>query len=847
MVTLEEILHTIEKLDLPPLGREYAKRVAISPPSRRVGSRGSNVVCRFPSKKMGVTIQAESHRCELPLVYVLDRKPEYVAFWDQPESIKISYQTANGHLVSPMTTPDYLVLKKDGLEWIEAKMDDTICELAKEKPYRYARGVDGKWHSPPAELTAHKYGFGFRIWTPSEVDPTWLLNIRLLQEYFGADLNLVSTDVRKQILEEAKCELGIQLADLRQRCKSATADDVNLLIAHEELFVDLAAAPLNDPTRVKVFASRETADTYLLLNKKQNADPSQESREQSTIGGTNQGTRPQLSEAGIQLLRGATPEDHTTANHRLRILTDPEYAKAHQTPKRTVRRWRKLFRLAEERYDSGLLGLFPRFKDRGNRYQRFDDPLLTLVDRIIEEVYCTATRPSKQHTYDQLRLACEQNGFFLPSKSWLNKRLSSRSKYKDTLSRQGKRAAHRYEVFRPGEPNQNHGAFPWDVCLTDHTLCDVELVVCSETGETCRPWLSILLDGFSRKILAFCLTFDPPSYRTLMMLVRNCVERHNRLPGCLVVDNGKEFQSTYFENLTAFYSIILKRRPPGKARFGSLIERMFGTINTQFLHTLAGNTQNTRDIRQLTKSMDPKGHAIYTLQDLHAMLSTYAFEIYDKRVHPTLNCSPAEKFDQGIEISGAREHRRIDCDEAFHLMTLPTTPKGTAKIQPGMGVKILGFYYWSAEIRSPRFEGNSVRVKYDPEDLGIAWAYLGVKWVQCRPSRTLNLEGRTEKELKIATLEWRRSSQLLGKRQSSSHKHLAEFLKTTAQNKALQLQRAKDRALRMIRVIPAVDASNLASPAAEIKPDLIDPQASTTPSSPDVPLQASPTTDYGNF
>jgi hypothetical protein len=180
---------------------------------------------------------------------------------------------------------------------------------------------------------------------------------------------------------------------------------------------------------------------------------------------------------------------------------------------------------------------------------------------------------------------------------------------------------------------------------------------------------------------------------------------------------------------------------------------MFGTINTQFFHNLAGNTQNTRLIRLLTKSMNPKGHAIYTLEDLHAMMSAYAFEIYDQCPHPALNCSPAEKFAKGIEISGAREHRAIQCDEAFHLMTLPTTPKGTAKIQPGMGVKILGFYYWAAEMRNPSIEGKSVRVKYDPEDLGIAWAYLGDQWVQCRPNRTLNLDGRTEKELKIATLE----------------------------------------------------------------------------------------------
>jgi transposase InsO family protein len=446
---------------------------------------------------------------------------------------------------------------------------------------------------------------------------------------------------------------------------------------------------------------------------------------------------------------------------------------------------------------------------------------MDLADRVINEVFCTPSRPNKRHAYDQLKLECE-NKFFLPSKSWFYKRFSTRSKFKDTLLREGKRAAHKYEVFRPGEPNENHGAFPWDSCLTDHTLCDVELV-CSETGESLgQPWLSILMDGYSRRILAFCLTFDPPSYRSLMMLIRNCVKQHNRLPGSLGTDNGREFMSQYFEKLTVFYGVTIKRRPPGKPRFGSLIERIFGTINTQFLHALAGNTQNTRNVRQLTKSMNPKGHAIYTLEDLHTMMSTYVFEIYDNRPHPALNCSPAEKFAEGIKNSGAREHRAIKCDEAFRLMTLPTTPKGTAKIQPGMGVKVFGSYYWAAEMRSPHIEGKTVPIKYDPEDLGIVWVYLGDQWVQCRPSRKVNLERRTEKELKIAALEWRRSSQLLGQRQSSSQKHLAEFLKTSRQNKALQLQQAKDRALRNTRVSSADSAPHsAATPAADSRtPDI---------------------------
>jgi len=101
-----------------------------------------------------------------------------------------------------------------------------------------------------------------------------------------------------------------------------------------------------------------------------------------------------------------------------------------------------------------------------------------------------------------------------------------------------------------------------------------------------------------------------------MMVLRECVRRHMRLPQTIVVDGGTDFQSTYFETLLARYEIIKKTRPPAKARFGSTCERIFGTANQHFFHNLAGNTQLSRSSRQVTKSVDPRTHAVWTLKEL---------------------------------------------------------------------------------------------------------------------------------------------------------------------------------------------------------------------------------------
>src|SRR5438132_1238400 len=150
-----------------------------------------------------------------------------------------------------------------------------------------------------------------------------------------------------------------------------------------------------------------------------------------------------------------------------------------------------------------------------------------------------------------------------------------------------------------------------------------------------------------------------------MLALRECVRRYQRLPDGIVVDGGPEFASVYFETLLARYGCTKKTRPGGQPRFGSVCERLFGTTNTQFIHTLAGNTQVLRSTRQVTAAIHPAAHACWTLDRLAAHLTTWADEVYDTRDHPALGRSPREAFTAGLREGGARLHRRIADDEDF--------------------------------------------------------------------------------------------------------------------------------------------------------------------------------------
>jgi len=51
-------------------------RIRFSPPARRVQGHAGNVCGTYPSRKMGVTIQFESHTVELGAVYLMEHDEE---------------------------------------------------------------------------------------------------------------------------------------------------------------------------------------------------------------------------------------------------------------------------------------------------------------------------------------------------------------------------------------------------------------------------------------------------------------------------------------------------------------------------------------------------------------------------------------------------------------------------------------------------------------------------------------------------------------------------------------------------------------------------------------------------
>ena len=87
MLTPAHLQRWCRRLRLPPGTCEFLTRLRSAPPARRVQARTANVRGTYAARKMGCTIQFESHKVELWAVYTMEYDPQVLEYYDQPWSL----------------------------------------------------------------------------------------------------------------------------------------------------------------------------------------------------------------------------------------------------------------------------------------------------------------------------------------------------------------------------------------------------------------------------------------------------------------------------------------------------------------------------------------------------------------------------------------------------------------------------------------------------------------------------------------------------------------------------------------------------------------------------------------
>jgi len=842
MLNEQQLKRLMDKLAVPPIGRAIIEQIRSSQPSRNVEGRAGNVACRFPSKKMGCVIQAESHKNELAAVYLWEHDDRTYEFYDQPPQIKMNYLKADGRRTAHVTTPDFFVIQEDFIGWVECKPEEWLLNKEKEGSPLFVRDAASAWQCPPAVAFASNFGLGFQLRSSAQNPWIYIRNLMFLADYWNSDIPSNHAGAIRALQERLHQEKEMRVSDVLRDQQIGDADALNYAVANDLVYMDLFKDVLSEPEHSTVYVSQEVASILGPARARPKTSPNAVKALTLTPGSTFTWANKvftiksvggdkiilqddsgefltmkceqleRLSRSGeiqanellvdsecalTKIYRAANPGDIEDGAKRSRILASGGNlctAEKSISP-RTIRHWKQRQKDGEQKYNDPFIGLVSRRSARGNRNRKLAPRVIEIMRDVISREFATADAKQLAVCWGIARNLCEAENLIPPSDKAFRREIKlSRSGYEMTLAREGQRAAYSQEpiFFDLERSTPRHGERPFEIAHLDHTQLDIHLAG-SKFGETlAKPWLSIMIDAFSRSILAFVLTFDPPSYRSNMLLMRDCLRRHSRFPSNLVVDRGSDFNSEYFETFLARFAITKKSRPPQKARFGSVIERFFGVNNKQFIHNLRGNNKALQKPRQLSETHDPRKRAVWTFEELLIALEQYLFQVYGEIEHPALGVCPNQAFQVGMAKTGTRPMRLIPINDEIEMACLPSTKSGDAMIVPGKGVKIGPIYYQHPLMRSPGHARMRVFVRYDPFNLGYGYAYIDGQWRLCQSEYFGQFEGRSEREIMIISSEITGKNKRAGVRRAVTAQQLARFLVGVGQTEAQLLQQKKD-------------------------------------------------------
>jgi len=216
-----------------------------------------------------------------------------------------------------------------------------------------------------------------------------------------------------------------------------------------------------------------------------------------------------------------------------------------------VQNWLRNYREAERAYGCGYLGLLDKSAHRGNRAPRVDAASKQLLETFLRTHYVAPQAKHRSAVYALYRDECTKQHISPVSQATFYRECAFFTTPEVTAARHGRRAAYpdQPRFFYLDQTTPRHGERPFAVAHLDHTELDIELVSSITGKPLAKPHATFLTDAYSRRLLAVHVSYEPPSYRSVMMAFRLCVQRYGRLPQEIVVDHGPEFGSVYSEAL----------------------------------------------------------------------------------------------------------------------------------------------------------------------------------------------------------------------------------------------------------------------------------------------------------
>jgi len=358
-------------------------------------------------------------------------------------------------------------------------------------------------------------------------------------------------------------------------------------------------------------------------------------------------------------------------------------------PLRTAQRWVALYR----RF--GLAGLTRKHRaDRGEPRR-----LSPELQQFVEGLALQSPRLSAASIHRRVFALSEQRGEKPPSYSLVSEIVRRLPEALTTLAHEGTKSyTQSYDLVYRREAESSNAIWQADHCLLD-------IFLLREGKEAARPWLTTIIDDYSRAIAGYYLTFDAPCTLSTSLALRQAIWRKedprwyiSGIPAIFYSDNGSDFTSHHLEQVSADLKMQLVFSLPGQPRGRGRIERFFDTLNQMLLCELPGYSPPKGGMR---------GKPELTLSELETRFRTFLLDVYHQRIHSDTKILPQKRWESGGFLPQMPESlEQLD----LLLLTVPKTRKVLRD-----GIRFQGMRYIDPTLAA--YVGEEVLLRYDPRDI----------------------------------------------------------------------------------------------------------------------------------
>ena len=389
-----------------------------------------------------------------------------------------------------------------------------------------------------------------------------------------------------------------------------------------------------------------------------------------------------------------------------------------------------LYKIAKG-YDENIGSLSLLQSKRGRK------PGVTLLNQEVERIIETSTEAtydgraaSYRKVWKDVDIKCHKKGLPTPSKKTVTRRIKKikPEKERDKI-KLGADAASQKHSPRPGKKVVTR---PLEWVQMDHTLVDVLLLANDRIHVIGRPWLTVVIDEYSRIILGYYLSLYVPSAVSVACALSHAIlPKHDFLkkmaldrdgypyygaPSVIYMDNAAEFTSPKFITGCDALNIETANRPLGRKHYGGTVERLIGTFMTSKVHFLPGTTMSNAVAR---KGLNSEKSATMTFSEFTAWFAQEVL-VYHSTVHETLKAAPSQVWRNFfLKADGSPLPPRILDPVQVKLIFMPEVLR---VIRPH-GIELHGQVYWDP-VLSPFIGTRNVIVKFDPYLPDSVWVKL---------------------------------------------------------------------------------------------------------------------------